>query len=553
MKIWKDIKWNKLPWAEIELSVFNLQMEIFKQSKLGNTIKVNQLQKEFVKLEASKLLAVRRITQDNQGKATAGIDEVKNVEPKNRYALIDKLIFNGHASKIRRVYIPKSNGKLRPLGIPTIVDRCKQMLMKMALEPEWEAKFEDNVYAFRPGYSAFDAKHAVTRQIQGRPKFFLDADIKGCFDNIGHIPLLTKLNTIPMFRAQIKAWLEAGILDDFKDASSDQNEVGTPQGGVISPLLCNIALHGLETTLMNEFPRDRVKIIRYADDFVVTGAILTDIIRAKWIVIDFLKTVNLELSEEKTRIGHSLETLNFGQGNILPGLDFLGYHFRNYHCSIHRGVKTTRGQKQPFIQVSMPSQDAFIKHKQVLRKILREHRTAPREALINKLSQVIQGWTRYYAITKCSKYFSYIDRWLFWRLWFWAVKRYKGAHNAYKKCFNVKGWSFGFVSGDKTFILRRHSQTRTIKYVKIKAGASIYSGEILYFCKRMSLHNTRIKRLNNLMKNQNYKCSLCKTYFLPNDLIELHHDLDPQGIRNGKMEFLHRHCHDLKHAKTADQ
>lgn len=194
-----------------------------------------------------------------------------------------------------------------------------------------------------------------------------------------------------MFEKQINAWLKAGILSELENESTYTNLVGTPQGGVISPLLCNIALHGLETTVLNNFPRDSVKIIRFADDFVVTGEKLTDVIRAKWIIIDFLKTVNLELSEEKTRIGHSLETLDFGQGKVKPGLDFLGYHFRNYHCPIHRGVKTTRGKKQPFRQISMPSKEAMKNQKDALKLILRNHKTAPREAMFIKLSERIEG------------------------------------------------------------------------------------------------------------------------------------------------------------------
>lgn len=547
-RIWKNTEWRKLPWAEFELIIFNLQCEIYKHSKSGDIKACHKLQRKLIKLEAARLIAVRKITQDNTGKSTEGIDGIKTIKPENRYELSEKLIFDGNASKIRRVFISKSNGKLSPLGIPTIQDRCKQMLMKMALEPEWEAKFEDNVYAFRPGYSVFDAKRAITRQVQGKPKYFLDANIKGCFDHIGHEQLLKKLNTVPMFKNQIKAWLKAGVLSGLENELGEINQLSTPQGSVISPLLCNIALHGLETTLLNNFPRDSVKIIRYADDFIVTGEKLIDIIRAKWLSTDFLKTVNLELSEEKTRIGHSMESLDFGQGKIKPGFDFLGYHFRNYKCSVHRGVKTTRGQKQTFIQISMPSKNAMKNHKNALRLILRKHKTAPREALLLQLRQSIGSWTRYYAVTKCSRYFSYLDKWLFWKLWIWSVKRYKTVRNAKEKCFNIKGWSFGWKSKDKTYILKRHDQTLVNKYIKIKAGASIYSGDVLYFCQRMSYHNERIKRLLGVMRSQKFKCAMCNSHFLPDDLIELHHVLYPNGGRTGKMTFLHRHCHDKEHS-----
>lgn len=194
-----------------------------------------------------------------------------------------------------------------------------------------------------------------------------------------------------MFEQQIKSWLQAGIIDDFRGQYSEQNTLGTPQGGVISPLLCNVALHGMESELLSHFPRDGVKIIRYADDFMITGARLVDIIRAKWIVTDFLKKVNLQLSEEKTRIGHSQNSINLGQGTIPPGFDFLGYHFRNYKRSIHRGVKTTRGKKMLFQQASMPSRKAMDNQKNALKKILKDYRVAPLKALIAKLSARIKG------------------------------------------------------------------------------------------------------------------------------------------------------------------
>jgi RNA-directed DNA polymerase len=187
------------------LYVYDLQRKIYDNAKLSNTKIVQKYQKRLVKSEEARLLSVRRITQDNKGKSTPGIDGIKSIKQDDRYKLSRELIFDGSAEAIRRVFIPKSNGKTRPLGIPTIKDRCKQMLMKLALEPEWEAVFEDNVYGFRPGYSAADAKRALTRQLQGATKYFLDADIKGCFDNIDHESLLTKLNTIPMFEKQIKA------------------------------------------------------------------------------------------------------------------------------------------------------------------------------------------------------------------------------------------------------------------------------------------------------------------------------------------------------------
>lgn len=176
-------------------------------------------------------------------------------------------------------------------------------------------------------------------------------------------------------------------MDSFKDQTSLSNEVGTPRGGVISPLLCNVALHGLEIDLLRKFGRDDVKIIRYADDLVVMGKQLSNVIKAKQIISDFLATVNLELSEEKTRIGHSMKSIN---GNK-PGLNFLGFYFRNHTTSIHRGVKNTRGVNQNFIQISGPSWEAMQNHKKALKKILKKYKNAPLEAVLAKLATRIDG------------------------------------------------------------------------------------------------------------------------------------------------------------------
>jgi RNA-directed DNA polymerase len=238
----------------------------------------------------------------------------------------------------------------------------------------------------------------------------LDADIEGCFDNIDHEYLLNKLNTMPIFKEQIRSWLRAGIMDTTKKEDSEYNIAGTPQGGVISPLLSNIALHGMETEVLSKFGRDRVKLIRYADDFVVMGKKYDDIIKAEGIVKDFLKPIGLNLSESKSRIGHTMENKP-GMSGIV-GLDFLGYHFRNYPRSKHRGVKSTRGVTQNFIQVSKPSLSSVKRHKGEIRKILRANKSSPLEAVIAALSARIRGWTEYYAITKCTRYFSFLDAWL---------------------------------------------------------------------------------------------------------------------------------------------
>jgi RNA-directed DNA polymerase len=287
------------------------------------------------------------------------------------------------------------------------------MLIKLVLEPEWEAKFEVNSYGFRPGYSAADAKWCIARQFQGGPKFFLDAGIEKCFDQINHEFLLSQLNTIKPFHNQIKSWLKMGIMHITLEESSEINEAVSPQGSVLSPLLMNIALHGMETVVESKFERNEIKLVRYADDFVVFAKTLDDILKAKEIIIDFLKPRGLTFSKKKTRIGHSMENKPGTSGPI--GLDFLGFHFRTKSCSIHRGVKNTRGVPQRFKLFTYPSQDAVKRHKHNLKKILIDFKGAPIGRVVERLSSMIKNWTWYHSVTQSTRTFSRLDEW-FWKL-----------------------------------------------------------------------------------------------------------------------------------------
>jgi RNA-directed DNA polymerase len=287
--------------------------------------------------------------------------------------------------------------------------------MKFALEPEWEARFETNSY----GYSVADAKWCIARQLQGKPKYFLDADIEKCFDKIDHQYLINKLDTINMFKHQIWSWLKAGIMDSTENDSSEINEMGTPQGGVLSPLLMNIALHGMENFVSKEFKKNKIKVVRYADDFVIFGKTLKDVQKAEKLVIEFLKPVGLNLSADKTRIGHSLERKPGTYGQI--GLDFLFFHFYNIKCSRHRGVT------QPFRLITRPSKEVVINHKKAISRILIKYKGAPLGRVIERLSSRVKGWTWYHSVTQSIKTFSKMNNWIWHKLWVWAKRRYCGA------------------------------------------------------------------------------------------------------------------------------
>lgn len=385
------VGWEQTDWRKLERAVFKLQKRIYQASQRGDIKAVRKLQKTLMKSWSARMIAVRRVTQDNRGKKTAGVDGVKSLTPKQRLELANQLrrINNRKAKPVRRVWIDKPRKtEKRPLGIPTMDDRAAQALAKAALEPEWEALFEPNSYGFRPGRSCHDAIEAIFQAINQKPKYVLDADIAKCFDCISHEALLNKLNTFPTMRRLIKSWLKAGVVDWSAYANRQKGysptSEGTPQGGVISPLLANIALHGLENRL-KQFAgtlrigvagkRDNMKqltVIRYADDFVILHPDKATVQRCQQITAEWLKDMGLELKPEKTRLSHTLNPTE--EGNV--GFNFLGFTIRQFKVGKYVS-------KQGFKTIITPSKEAVKSHTQKIGSIIQRHKTAPNNKAVN--------------------------------------------------------------------------------------------------------------------------------------------------------------------------
>lgn len=552
-------EWKDLPWSQLERGVFKLQKRIYQASQRGDVKTVHRLQKLLMRSWSAQCLATRRVSQDNQGKKTAGVDGVKSLTPPQRLALAQTLTPIPQARPVRRVWIPKpGTQEQRPLGIPTMRNRAAQALVKLALEPEWEAKFEPNSYGFRPGRSCHDAVAAVYLCINRQPKYVLDADLTKCFDRINHTALLAKLATFPTLRRVIKAWLQAGLMER---GELFPTEAGTPQGGVISPLLANIALHGLETAIRDAFPQTKTVrvekyvthwkpyVIRYADDFVVLHQDITVIQTAQAVAIRWLREMGLELNLNKTRISHTLQEY---QGNV--GFDFLGHTIRQFPSGkTHTGsTGSPYPKKLTFKTLIRPSRKAQQQHVSALKTEVRRHRAAPQGALIAKLNPLVTGWTRYFSTVAASHTFGKMDTALYQMLRSWAQRRHSKKNHSWvaQRYWRVQEGKWEFCTRDG-LKLWRHYETRMVRHIKVQRAKSPYDGAWLYWAVRMGRRPDLPKMIAFLLRQQRGKCAHCGLFFQPEDLLERDH-IQPQ-INGGtqcrsNQQLLHRHCHDQKTA-----
>jgi RNA-directed DNA polymerase len=543
----KPTDWNDVNWRKANRTVRNLRQRIFRATQEGNQKKVRSLQKLMVKSYSNRLVSVRRVTQINAGKDTPGVDKLVLKTPAARGRMVDVLAHYDlwKAKPARRVYIPKSNNKLRPLGIPVVADRCLQAMIKNALEPAWEAKFEGISYGFRPGRSCQDAIGKI--YLLARPnktkKWILDADIKGAFDNISHDYLIKAMGPIPG-RELIKQWLKAGYVEEDIFNATEQ---GTPQGGVISPLLANIALHVMEEAIgvkyncRGEITGKRA-IVRYADDFVCFCETKEDAEHVQSILAEWLKERGLTLSEEKTRIVHLTE-----------GFDFLGFHVRHYPAPL-----TSRTGWKLLIK---PSKKSI----QELRKKLKQHWEEVKgnhiQVVLNKRNPIIRGWANYYRTVVASEIFQSLDNWMFQREDHYAKqmhpnKSQEWRHQKYWGRLNLErldNWTFGDKQTGR--YLLKFGWFPIERHALVSGTASPDDpNRKEYWMKRQrdsarDLTNSRQK----LAKRQKGRCLECGESLFNDEEVQIHYLwARSQGGKDtySNLVLVHLFCHQHIHAKT---
>ncbi len=528
--------WEAIDWQKALAYVKKLQVRIVKAQKEGHYSKVKSLQWLLTHSFYAKALAVKRVTS-NQGKRTSGVDHELWLTPQAKWDAISKLNRRGYRPQpLKRHYIPKKNGKMRPLGIPTMTDRAMQTLYKFSLEPIAETYADPNSYGFRIGRSTHDAiEQCFTDLNKGKsPEWILEGDIKGCFDHISHEWLL---ENIPMDTQILEKWLKCGYVETRKLFPTDE---GAPQGGTISPTLMNMTLDGLERLLQERLPTrqkvngrthfNKLNFVRYADDFIITGE-SPEFLRDKVlpIVREFLAERGLQLSEEKTVITH-----------IGDGFDFLGKNIRKYNGKL-------------LIKPSKTSVKSFLEK---VRSIIKDNKSTKQETLIRKLNPVIRGWVNNQRYVVSSKVFSRVDYEIYKCLWQWAKRRHKKKSHKwiaqkYWHHIGSRQWTFSVpyenqsTEGEPLYCkLEYATDTKIIRFKKIVAEANPFDEYWTdYFEEREGeklLNSTKGReKLLTIWRWQHRRCPVCGELITSETGFKVH---TPAG-KNSRKIMVHKECH----------
>lgn len=549
---------DSIPWMRLEKYVRKLQQRIYRAESLGERRKVKSLQRLLMRSHSTLLLSIRQVTQINKGKRTEGVDNFKVASNQERTALYNKMqnynVFTHNPSPALRKYILKSkDGKLRPLGIPTMKDRIYQNIVKIALEPQWEVHFEPISYGFRPKRGCHDAVEAIFAKInvKSRKKWIFEGDFKGCFDSLSHDYIMEQIRDFPAKKTILK-WLKAGFIDNN---TFHQTELGVPQGGIISPLLANIALHGMEEEIGVQYRSSKEKktgivshevfdtktVVRYADDFVIMCESKEEAEGMYEKLKPYLIKRGLELAPEKTKITH-----------ISEGFDFLGFNFRQYPINKQKGRLW-----KLIIKPSKKSQSKMIAK---IRDCFKKHQGLNVASLIAELNPIIRGYANYWKPVSSKKIFSKMDFYIWTKTkyflkrlhpkksWKWIIKRYfrPDIHGQSKN-----NWLLTDPNGN--YQLMRMAWTPIVRHQLIKYKSSPFDSSLSIYYKKRDMkifENNNIISRQKLAKKQKYKCPLCRCSLFSEEGMEKHHR--KPKFHGGTDEYrnqwlVHISCHILWH------